>query len=129
MSGSGGLVSCVGGCNSKLFNSRRVHRPLIELSSDKALKFFEPRPASDTSEQSSNRQNRLESITLPMPSVANVKKSRKRRDRRYFNYTFDGNFNYINVHLHILGCPVFQMIQRSELNMILMMRIHRNLNR
>lgn len=85
MSGADGLVSCVGGCHSKLFSSRRVHRPLVDNNSNVNIHLLTPRQSLTTekSEQCSTRQNRLQSITLPMPSISNVKKSRKRRDRRY----------------------------------------------
>ncbi|XP_037046387.1 uncharacterized protein LOC119081490 [Bradysia coprophila] len=77
MSGSDGLVTCVGGCNSELFNSRRVHRPIVNTYVDTIHLHDTTQGVSGKSELCSTGQNRL-----PMVNVPNVKKSRKRRDRR-----------------------------------------------
>lgn len=84
MPGSDGLVSCVGGCNSKLFNSRRVHRPLVDNNSQKTIHLL---PESHSKPFISRYPNSKEVVHLPpvqiFSAVPNVKKSRKRRDRKY----------------------------------------------
>lgn len=80
MSGSGGLVSCVGGCNSKVFQSRRVHRPLVDSSLSTNI-----HPATlekpDKFEISRNRYRSIDPATCR--PIKGVKKMRKRRDRKY----------------------------------------------
>lgn len=81
MPGSEGLVSCVGGCNSTIFKSQRVHRPLVELQPNIHLNA----PSQLKEKQAKYGKGIGPTTSLPpiCQYVPMVKKSRKRRDRKY----------------------------------------------
>lgn len=95
MSGSDGLVSCVGGCDSKIFKSRRVHRPLVDNISQANIHLqAPPKPKSDEKRPRVYSRYRLinpSPTPLTIREVKGVKKSRKRRDRRFLSiFIFNG---------------------------------------
>lgn len=86
MSGSDGFVSCVGGCDSKIFKSRRVHRPLVDNISQANIHLQAPTKtkADDKRPHIYSRYRLISPSPTPLTirEVRGVKKSRKRRDRR-----------------------------------------------
>ncbi len=94
MPGSEGLTSCVGGCNSKVFKSGRVHRPLVGLRPEGNIHLNKPYIPNltryerhlyhTTSYVPPSLEDRIQSPVI-LPRVPNVKKSRKRRDRKRLN--------------------------------------------
>lgn len=82
MPGSDGLVSCVGGCNSTIFKSQRVHRPLIEQQPN--IHLNAPPQSKGQSVKYGKPLARSQATLPPICQyVPKVKKSRKRRDRKY----------------------------------------------
>lgn len=128
MSGADGLVSCVGGCNSKLFNSRRVHRPLVNNISQPNIHLLQPSQSvlEKSAKCPSNRYRKPVDIPPIICHVPNVKKSRKRRDRKYHLFLTEKYFGY-NFLIAFLERPERQKLQLSVSNIILKMtKIHRN---
>lgn len=97
----GGLVSCVGGCNSTIFKSRRVHRPLVEQQANIHLLPTNP-PKEQPNYLRYSKYGYRPQLPAPdplLPSTIKVKKSRKHRDRKY---SFDVNFSYYHSLIQIL---------------------------
>lgn len=89
MPGSDGLVSCVGGCNSTIFKSRRVHRPLVEQQNQANIHLSappKPKECPNLVYSHSRYRPATQETQTPLPPifqyVPKVKKSRKRRDRK-----------------------------------------------
>lgn len=85
MNGDGvaGSINCIGVCNSKLFESRRKHRPLISLAENIHL---QPTPVNKNPRYKGYSRNQS-AEPIVRHSLPAVKRMRKRRDRtrKYFS--------------------------------------------